>query len=108
MVRGAGPPTRPIRLATRGSPLAMWQAHRVAELLEARSPGARSDHPTCEIVVIETTGDRLADVPVHRIGGQGAFVTEVQTAVLDGRADIAVHSAKDLPSLTPRGLVLAC
>jgi hydroxymethylbilane synthase len=86
----------------------MWQAHRVAELLEARSPGARSDHPTCEIVVIETTGDRLADVPVHRIGGQGAFVTEVQTAVLDGRADIAVHSAKDLPSLTPRGLVLAC
>jgi len=75
----------------------------VAQLLGAR-PGA----PTCELVVLQTTGDRLADVPVDRLGGQGAFVTEIQTAVLDGRADIAVHSAKDLPSVTPPGLRLAC
>ncbi len=92
-----------LRLATRGSPLARWQAARVAELLGAL-PGA----PTCELVVLRTTGDRHADVPVERLGGQGAFVTEIQTAVLDGRADIAVHSAKDLPSTTPPGLQLAC
>jgi hydroxymethylbilane synthase len=57
--------------------------------------------------VVETAGDRLTDVPIDRLGGQGAFVTEVQTAVLEGRADIAVHSAKDLPSVTPAGLALA-
>ncbi len=59
-------------------------------------------------MVVQTTGDTLVDVPVARLGGQGAFVKEVQLAVLDGRADVAVHSAKDLPSLTPPGLVLAC
>jgi hydroxymethylbilane synthase len=94
---------RPLRLATRGSPLALWQARRVAEILAA-SPGA----PRCEPVVVQTTGDALADVPVSQIGGIGAFVKEVQLAVLDGRADLAVHSAKDLPALTPPGLVLAC
>ncbi len=103
MATRAGGGARRLRLATRGSPLARWQAARVAELLDAR-PGA----PTCELVVLETTGDRLADVPVDRLGGQGAFVTEIQAAVLDGRADIAVHSAKDLPSITPTGLELAC
>jgi hydroxymethylbilane synthase len=96
-------PAGPLRLATRGSPLALWQAQRVAALLGAL-PEARS----CQIVVVETTGDRLAEVPVAQLGGQGAFVTEVQTAVLDGRADIAVHSAKDLRSQTTAGLVLAC
>jgi hydroxymethylbilane synthase len=94
---------RPLRLATRGSPLARWQAARVAALL-----GARPDPSTCEVVVVQTTGDRLAEVPIDRLGGLGAFVTEIQTAVLDGRADIAVHSAKDLPSVTPAGLELAC
>ncbi len=64
--------------------------------------------PHCDIVVVQTTGDALADVPVAQLGGQGAFVKEVQLAVLDGRADLAVHSAKDLPSATPPGLVLAC
>src|ERR1019366_7023554 len=58
--------------------------------------------------VVQTTGDTLADVPVSQLGGQGGFVKEVQVAVLDGRADLAVHSAKDLPSATPPGLVLAC
>ena len=92
-----------LRLATRGSPLARWQAARVAAML-----GALPDEPDCEIVVISTRGDRLTDVPVEQIGGQGAFVTDVQTAVLEGRAEIAVHSAKDLPSTTPEGLLLAC
>jgi hydroxymethylbilane synthase len=92
-----------LRLATRGSPLARWQADRVAALLAA-SPGS----PACEVVVVHTIGDQLTDVPLERIGGQGVFVKEVQAAVLDGRADLAVHSAKDLPALTPDGLVLAC
>jgi hydroxymethylbilane synthase len=83
--------------------LARWQAARVAALI-----GSLPDGPTCEIVVIETTGDRLADVPVESLGGLGAFVVEIQKAVMDGRADIAVHSAKDLPSVTPPGLVLGC
>ena len=94
---------RPLRLATRGSPLARWQADRVASLL-----GSGQNGRECEIVVVETSGDRWADVPIDQLGGQGAFVVEIQKAVLDGRAQIAVHSAKDLPSVTPEGLVLAC
>ncbi len=94
---------RVLRLATRGSPLALWQTRRVAELLCAL-PAA----PLCETVVVQTTGDALAVVPVAQLGAQGAFVKEVQLAVLEGRADLAVHSAKDLPSATPPGLVLAC
>jgi len=58
--------------------------------------------------VVETVGDRLRDVPVWEMGGQGVFVKEVQAAVLEGRADLAVHSAKDLPSATAAGLLLAC
>lgn len=80
-----------LRLATRGSPLARWQALRVASLLEAR--GCRST-----LVVVETDGDRRGDVPIDRIGGQGVFVKEVQAAVARGEADCAVHSAKDLPA----------
>lgn len=92
-----------VRLATRGSPLARWQADRVASLLAAADPATR-----CEVVVVQTTGDQRLDVPLHRIGGQGVFVKEVQGALADGRADVAVHSAKDLPASTPDGLVLAC
>jgi len=92
-----------VRLATRGSPLARWQAARVATLVAGLAGSAE-----CELVVIQTTGDRLSEVPVDKLGGQGAFVTEVQEAVRAGRADIAVHSAKDLPSTTPAGLVLGC
>jgi hydroxymethylbilane synthase len=88
---------RPLRLATRGSPLARWQADWVAEQVAG---GA-------ELVIVDTTGDRRQDVPLAAIGGQGVFVKEVQAAVLDGRADLAVHSAKDLPSITPPGLRLA-
>ncbi|HUY63906.1 MAG TPA: hydroxymethylbilane synthase [Acidimicrobiales bacterium] len=97
------PRPRPLRLATRGSPLARFQAQEVARRIGA-VPGA----PAVDVVVVSTTGDRLADVPLDLLGGQGVFVKEVQAAVLDGRADLAVHSAKDLPSVTPPGLVLAC
>ena len=82
----------PIRIATRASPLAREQARRVAARLEA---GSTRDVVT---VVVETTGDRRRDVPIEVIGGQGAFSVEVDRAVAEGRADLAVHSAKDLPS----------
>lgn len=86
-----------MRIATRGSRLARWQAERVAVLLGA----------PVEFVVVDTTGDLQRDVPIASIGGTGVFVKEVQAAVLDGRADLAVHSAKDLPSETAAGLDLA-
>jgi hydroxymethylbilane synthase len=98
-----GGPHDALRLATRGSPLALFQARRIAAILER----AGAVGP-CELVVVATSGDVRAEVPVAEIGGQGAFVKEVQTAVLEGRADVAVHSAKDLPAQTPPGLVLAC
>jgi hydroxymethylbilane synthase len=90
--------SRPLRVATRGSELARWQAGRVAELLGG----------DVELVVITTQGDARTDVPIHAVGGTGIFVKEVQQAVLAGQADIAVHSAKDLPaSAAPDGIVLA-
>lgn len=87
-----------LRAATRGSRLARRQTDIVAELLG----------PDVEIepVVVSTVGDRRRDVPLHEIGGQGVFAKEVQAAVLDGRADIAVHSAKDLPAAQADGLVI--
>jgi hydroxymethylbilane synthase len=95
------PPDR-LRLATRGSPLARRQTDLVATLLRQAAPGVQ-----IEPLVVRTEGDRRPDAPLDQIGGQGVFVKEVQAAVLDGRADATVHSAKDLPSQTPPGLVLA-
>ena len=92
---------RAVRLATRGSPLALAQTAIVAGLLAVQDRSVR-----VERVVVRTEGDRRVDEDLERIGGQGVFVKEVQAAVLDGRADVAVHSAKDLPPLTPDGLVL--
>jgi hydroxymethylbilane synthase len=89
--------TAALRVATRGSVLARWQAERVIELLGV--PG--------DLVIVSTRGDQRSDAPIHSIGGTGVFVKEVERAVLDGRADVAVHSAKDLPSTTGAGLVLA-
>ncbi len=86
-----------LRAATRGSALALQQTRTVEALL---------GRPV-EAVVVETTGDRRRDAPIWEIGGRGVFAKEVQAAVLDGRADVAVHSAKDLPSSVPDGLVLA-
>jgi hydroxymethylbilane synthase len=92
----------PLKLATRGSALARWQAAEVTRLLRAADPAME-----VELVVVATTGDRRQDVPVWQMGGQGVFVKEVQAAVLEGRADAAVHSAKDLPSRPAPGLLLA-
>lgn len=91
----------PLRLATRGSRQARAQSEAVAAAITQASGRA------VEIVLIETTGDLRLDVPLHEIGGQGVFVKEVQRAVLDGRADLAVHSAKDLPSTPLEGLGIA-
>jgi hydroxymethylbilane synthase len=86
-----------LRVATRGSALARWQAERVGALLAG----------PVEFVLVTTAGDRDQRADLHAIGGTGVFAKEVQQAVLEGRADIAVHSAKDLPSTTPAGLALA-
>jgi hydroxymethylbilane synthase len=91
-----------LRAATRGSALARWQAEHIAGLLQAVDPTVE-----VELVVVDTAGDRRLDVPISAIGGKGVFAKEVQAAALDGRADIAVHSAKDLPSVTVDGLCLA-
>jgi hydroxymethylbilane synthase len=91
-----------LRLATRGSQLALWQAGHVASLLRAAHPGLE-----VALVTVTTTGDRQKDVPVWEMGGRGVFVGEVQVAVLDGRADAAVHSAKDLQPAAGNGLRLA-
>ncbi len=80
----------------------MWQAEHVSALLRGAHPGVE-----VELVGVSTEGDRRLDVPLSEIGGKGVFATEVQAALLDGRADLAVHSAKDLPALTGPGLVLA-
>ena len=95
-----------VRIATRGSALARWQAEHVAGLLRSANPALVS-----ELVLVDTLGDRALERPIWELGGQGVFVKEVQAAVLDGRADLAVHSAKDLPSapaLATPGLVIAC
>lgn len=88
-----------VRIATRSSPQARAQATSVGEQLAAALEGC-----DVELVPVDTDGDRRTDVPIHEMGGQGVFVKEVQRAVLEGRADIAVHSAKDLPSMAHEGL----
>jgi len=89
-----------LRLATRRSPLALLQANFVRDQLLAAGYDA-------ELVLIETKGDQRTDVPLKTLGGQGVFAVEIQRALLDGRADVAVHSAKDLPSTSPLGLQIS-
>lgn len=91
-----------LRIATRSSLQARTQAEYVGGLIEKSSPGT-----SVEYVYVDTQGDLNATTPLHQMGGQGIFVKEVQRAVLDGRAEIAVHSAKDLPSQQADGLVIA-
>ncbi len=93
---------RRVRIATRSSAQAHAQARVVADSLAAAHPGL-----VVELVFVDTTGDQRQDVPLHTIGGQGVFVKEVQRAVLDGRAELAAHSAKDLPSTAAAGLAIA-
>lgn len=90
-----------IRIATRKSPLALWQAEEVARRLQAL-------HPTLEVELLKmvTQGDRILDSPLSKIGGKGLFVKELEQGLLEGDADIAVHSMKDVPMVLPQGLHL--
>ena len=92
-----------MRIATRRSRLALWQAGHVAELL-------RQAHPdmTVELVAMTTQGDRVRDRPLADVGGKGLFVKELELAIAEGRADIAVHSMKDVPAQLAEGLFIAC
>ncbi|MGR9100740.1 MAG: hydroxymethylbilane synthase [Gammaproteobacteria bacterium] len=91
-----------IRIATRKSPLALWQAEHVAGLLEQAHPGLKT-----ELVKMTTRGDRILDAPLAKVGGKGLFVKELEQGMLEGLADIAVHSMKDVPVEFPEGLHLA-
>ncbi|MTW19677.1 hydroxymethylbilane synthase [Allochromatium palmeri] len=91
-----------IRIATRKSPLAMWQAEHVTARLKALHPGL-----TVEIIGMTTKGDQLLDSPLSKVGGKGLFVKELEQGMLAGEADIAVHSMKDVPVEFPEGLHLA-
>lgn len=92
---------RAIRIGTRGSPLAVWQAEWVRSELLARHP-----QRAVELIKIKTTGDKILDVPLAKVGGKGLFVKEIETALLEGRIDLAVHSMKDMPAETPEGLCI--
>ena len=93
--------SRTVRIGTRGSGLALWQANHTRDLLQ-RDPAVG-----VEIVTIRTSGDRIQDRPLAEIGGKGLFVKEIQSALLDGSVDLAVHSLKDYPVETIDGLRLA-
>ena len=94
--------TRPLRIGTRGSALALWQAGWVKTQLENLWPGLR-----VELVPIKTSGDKIQDVSLAKIGGKGLFVKEIEEALLSGTIDLAVHSVKDLPAELPAGLALS-
>jgi len=94
--------SRTLTIATRKSPLALWQARHVASLLENRHRVA------VQLLDLSTEGDRFLQAPLAAIGGKGLFVKEIEAALLDGRADIAVHSLKDMTSAMPEGLTLGC
>jgi hydroxymethylbilane synthase len=90
-----------IRIATRKSPLAIWQAEHVGRELQRHHPGL-----AVELVGMSTKGDKILDAPLAKLGGKGLFVKELEEGLLDGRADIAVHSMKDVPPFFPEGLHL--
>jgi len=91
---------RKIKIGTRGSKLALWQANWVKSAIEQ---GQQRD---AELVIIKTKGDKIQDVPLAKVGGKGLFVKEIEEAMLDGRIDLAVHSMKDMPSEIPQGLCI--
>ncbi len=96
-------PAQPLKIGTRGSPLALAQAHETRERL-ARAFDLPFEAFT--IVVIKTTGDKIIDRPLKEIGGKGLFTREIEADLLEGKIDIAVHSMKDMPTLQPEGLIL--
>ena len=91
-----------IRIATRKSPLAMWQAEYVRDRLLAAHPGLQ-----VELLGMTTQGDKILDSPLAKVGGKGLFVKELEVSMLEGSTDIAVHSMKDVPVEFPEGLHLA-
>lgn len=91
-----------LKIATRQSPLALWQAEYIRARLQELHPDL-----TVELVKFVTQGDKILDTPLAKIGGKGLFVKELEAALLDGRADLAVHSMKDVPMALPEGLTLA-
>jgi len=91
-----------LRIATRKSPLALWQANHVRDALMARNPGL-----DVELFTMTTQGDKILDTPLAKVGGKGLFVKELELGILEGRADLAVHSMKDVPVEFPEGLGLA-
>jgi hydroxymethylbilane synthase len=92
---------KPVVIGTRGSKLALWQAEWVRSALAQRFPGV-----AVELSIIKTQGDKILDVPLAKVGGKGLFVKEIEEALLHGRADLAVHSMKDMPSEIPAALVI--
>jgi hydroxymethylbilane synthase len=88
-----------IRIGTRKSPLALWQAHYISNQLQSLYPELQ-----CELVKLSTEGDRILDTPLAKVGGKGLFIKELEQALLDGRADIAVHSMKDVTVDLPENL----
>ncbi|AZL58759.1 hydroxymethylbilane synthase [Tabrizicola piscis] len=98
-------PARPLKIGTRGSPLALWQAHEVRRCL---GQAFGLTEAAFEIVVIKVMGDQIQDKALREIGGKGLFTREIEEALLDGGIDIAVHSMKDMPTVQPEGLVLDC
>lgn len=98
-------PAHPFKIGTRGSPLALWQAHEVRRCLMA---AYALPEAAFEIVVIKVTGDQILDKALKEIGGKGLFTREIEEALLDGGIDIAVHSMKDMPTVQPAGLILDC
>ena len=98
-------PTNPLRIGTRGSALALAQAHETRDRLMA-AHGLPAE--AFQVVVIKTTGDRVLDRPLKDIGGKGLFTREIEEALAQGAIDIAVHSMKDMPTLQPEGLLIDC
>src|SRR5262244_3413755 len=96
-------PISSLKLGTRGSALALWQANWTKTELEKRWAGLR-----VELVPIKTTGDNILDVPLAKIGGKGLFIKEIEEALLRGEIDLAVHSMKDVPTELPEGLDILC
>lgn len=97
-------PVHKLVIATRGSKLALWQSHHIRDRLLADGP--RTGITEVELMVIKTRGDKILDRALSAVGGKGLFVKELEEALLDGRADLAVHSMKDVPSELPDGLTI--
>lgn len=105
MIQNLPSPAQPLKIGTRGSPLALWQAHEVRRCLMRAF-----DLPEAafEICVIKVLGDQILDKALKEIGGKGLFTREIEEALLEGGIDIAVHSMKDMPTVQPEGLILDC